>query len=195
MFDQLHPDKVTNTGCNKCKYHLHGATTQQKCKSTTCKCRCQSEFYRRIECMNLFNFIQPLVDFFACQMCFPGWKTIYKLFHPIKFGSIYSGICNTKRLGNTLFSVKTVKLYRHQSHIHRTGYSQFLGKPVHRSPHTPCSGSAGKHDQTNSADNGCLFNQSCLLNQHFTVISCIIMPWNFHMIFFHNFYIIIFRHK
>ena len=98
MFDQLHPDKVTNTSGNKCKYHLHRATTQQKCKSTTCKCRCQSEFYRRIEFMDLLDFIQPLMDFFSGQMRFLRWKTIYKLFHPIKLGSIYSGICNTKRL-------------------------------------------------------------------------------------------------
>ena len=40
-----------------------------------------------------------------------------------------------------------------------------------------------------------IINQSCLLNQHFTVILCIIVPRNLHMIFFHDFYIIIFRHK
>ena len=98
MLCQFASQEIPDPGSCKSAEHLNRTASQQKCKSTTCKCRCQSEFYRRIEFMDLLDFIQPLMDFFSGQMRFLRWKTIYKLFHPIKLGSIYSGICNTKRL-------------------------------------------------------------------------------------------------
>ena len=60
-------------------------------------------------------------------------------------------------MGHTIISIKTVKLNGHQTDIDRACYTEFFGKLIHGCTDTPCSGSTGKQDQTDTTDNGSFF--------------------------------------
>ena len=83
-------------------------------------------------------------------------------------------------------SVEAVKFDRHQANIHGAGKSQFPGQPVHGSTNPPSSGATGEHDQSHTADDGSLFDQSGIPDQHRAVVGGVIVPRNLHVVFFHD---------
>ena len=101
----------------------------------------------------------------------------------VKLGRIYTRIGKTERLSKSIFSIKTGILDRHQANVCRTGDSHDLSQCIHRTSHSPCTGSTGQKHNPYPSDDRSFLRKTCLRDRNIcTILVSIFMPGNVHMI-------------